>query len=220
MVRFPSFSPNQRFLFGLPIGRAFSGWIDTVPTTQCASWGIERWEDTKLVRRTSEFNLRNGIFSVIVALDHNSSAALVLHFSHNLRWNNVHLTRSNVGQTCYDLFRAVPTIGHLAIFLSLARKHRTLSWPRFNLEGKNPWIQRWFSQERKMELTRQTVVPCGRAPRGWESPSTGRIGLTGMAVCVRIRSPSFTLERSLQVIVLNCDVHTWSVATCQRRWVP
>lgn len=102
IVQFPSFSPNQRFLFGLPIGRAFSGWIDTVPTTHCASWGIERWrregkEDTKLGRRTSEFNLRNGIFSVIVALDHNSSAALVLHFSHNLRWNNVHLTRSHVG---------------------------------------------------------------------------------------------------------------------------
>ena len=93
MVRFPSFSPNQRFLFGLPIGRAFSGWIDTVPTTHCASWGIERWrregkEDTKLVRRTSEFDLRNGIFSVIVALDHNPSTALVLDFSHDLRWNH------------------------------------------------------------------------------------------------------------------------------------
>ena len=88
IVQFTSFSPNQRFLFGLPIGRAFSGWIDTVPTTHCASWGIERWEDTKLVRRTSEFNLRNGIFSVIVALDHNPSAALVLHFSHDLRWNH------------------------------------------------------------------------------------------------------------------------------------
>ena len=63
IVQFTSFSPNQRFLFGLPIGRAFSGWIDTVPTTHCASWGIERWrregkEDTKLVRvRPEEWHI-------------------------------------------------------------------------------------------------------------------------------------------------------------------
>ena len=31
-------------------------------------------------------------------------------------------------------------------------------------------------------LTIQTVVPNGKAPNGWESPSTGRIGFTGIAV--------------------------------------
>ena len=44
----------------------------------------------------------------------------------------------------------------------------------------------------KIQRTMQTVVPIGKAPNGWESPSTGRIGFNGIAVCVRIKSPSFT----------------------------
>ena len=39
--------------------------------------------------------------------------------------------------------------------------------------------------------TRQMVVPTGKAPRGWESPSTGLTGIGGILAEVRIKSPTY-----------------------------
>ena len=59
--------------------------------------------------------------------------------------------------------------------------------------------------------TKQTLVPGDMAPKGYESPAGGTIGISGICHDVLIKSPSFISEvaichRSLSLYPVNAEI--------------
>ena len=140
--------PNHRIRLGDPIGRAFRGWILTVPTTHWASMGIA---------------------------NSNLSQHLITTRSPTFR-------RTFAFSSAFFANQA-PSPGHLSTWGELL-----CGWMYYTVRY----------------CTWHTVVPRGRAPSGWLSPSTGLIGFSGIVENVLMISPSFILSVATCHLSLSC----------------